>query len=136
MSRKVTVTAPSFPEAMRNEPFSWQVAKEWQVLCGDSEHYRIGVYSPKAVSLAEIAELEKHTCPEFFTLLSGAITLVLYTENGLLTKELKAGEAIFVDKPHNGFCPNGPFSGKALVVERDLFSTEYRKVHEWEQENG
>jgi hypothetical protein len=36
-----------------------------------------------------------------------------------------------VTAPHNGFCPNGPHSGTALVIERDSFDTEYRPPREW-----
>ena len=34
-------------------------------------------------------------------------------------------EPVLVTAPHAGFCPDGPHSGRALVVERDAFDTKY-----------
>ena len=38
---------------------------------------------------------------------------------------------VLVKAPHSGYCPDGPHTGVAFVVERDAFETEYRTVEEW-----
>ena len=82
--------------------------KTWQVLCGDTSHWRAGVYSPPTSSFDEIHELEKHSC--------GELTLVIEEK------------PVFINAWHNGYCPKGPYTGKAFVVERDEFITKYKSV--------
>ena len=45
---------------------------------------------------------------------------------------LEPGRPVLVASPHCGFCPDGPHTGVALVVERDAFTTEYRAPAEWD----
>lgn len=129
--RTVTVTPPSFPErAPTNAPLAPAPHQRWQVLCGDAEHWRVGLYSPPEASAEEISELETHDCPELFQLLSGALTLLLFEDGELRQVPLEPGRPVLVTAPHSGFCPGGPHTGVALVVERDRFSTLYRTVDE------
>jgi hypothetical protein len=133
MPRLVTTRPPSFP---RVEPDTllpaWAPSKIWQVLCGDAGHWRLGVYSPGATSAADCTELERHDCPELFLLLSGRLTLVLGDgAGGTREVPLEAGRPVLVESPHDGFCPDGPHTGSALVVERDSFDTEYREPGAW-----
>jgi hypothetical protein len=128
--RTVSVTAPSFPEAPENAPLVPRARERWQVLCGDSGHWRVGVYSPPESSAAEIDELELHDCPELFLLLDGELTLVL-ADRELRELPLEPGRPVLVTVPHCGYCPGGPHTGAALVVERDRFTTEYRPPRGW-----
>lgn len=127
--KKVKVTAPSFPQVPFDLPLKISNKKVWQVLLGDKNHYRIGIYSPKFTNANEVKEFEKHTIAEFFMLIEGKLSLVLIENiGGKFVKKiikLKPFRPIFVTSWHNGFCPDGPFSGKAIVVERDLFTTTY-----------
>ncbi|MBF0298982.1 MAG: hypothetical protein HQK51_09705 [Oligoflexia bacterium] len=132
--RKVKVISPSFPQVPFNIPLkNIRKKKVWQVLLGDKNHYRVGIYSPKFSSVKEIKEFEKHTIAEFFMLIEGNVSLVLLDNKNNKNNssgrkkiiKLKPFQPIFVTTWHNGFCPNGPFTGKALVVERDLFTTIY-----------
>jgi hypothetical protein len=91
----------------------------------------MGLYSPAESGRGDIAELEQHDCPELFLLLSGRLTLVIAREGRVDEVELEAGRPILVESPHNGFCPGGPHSGVALVIERDRFTTVYRTPNEW-----
>ncbi|MBF0360508.1 MAG: hypothetical protein HQK49_05815 [Oligoflexia bacterium] len=128
VSRKVKVTHPSFPKVPLNRPLKIKQKKVWQVLLGDKNHYRVGIYSPKFSSVNEINEFEKHTIKEFFMLIEGNLSLVLCDNKNKGRKKiikLKPLQPVFVDTWHNGFCPDGPFTGKAIVVERDLFTTFY-----------
>lgn len=129
--RKVEVKAPSFPDAPANRALEVEPGVRWQVLCGDGAHWRVGVYSPPETRAADCAELERHDCPEYFHLLSGRLTLLI--KDGPQAREvpLEPGRPVLVTAPHCGFCPGGPHTGLALVVERDLFSTEYRAPGEW-----
>ena len=131
MSRTVNTRPPSFPQVELNTFLNGHGGETWQVICGDSEHWRAGFYSPAEGSYKEVKEFEKHDCPELFILLSGEITLALVENGKMKTVELEAGKPILVDAPHAGFCPKGPHSGVALVVERDSFDTEYRKLADW-----
>lgn len=125
--RKVQVTSPSFPEVPFDALLSaFEPGQRWQVLCGDAEHWRVGVYSPPETRAEELEELERHDCPEFFLLLSGRLTLLLTGADGPEELELEQGRPALVTAPHGGFCPDGPHTGVALVVERDAFTTEYR----------
>jgi hypothetical protein len=124
--RIVHVQPPSFPEAPPNQPLDIEPNRVWQVLCGDAEHWRAGIYSPIATEASGCVEFERHTCPELFVLLSGRITLVLLQEDGERRLiELTPERPVLVTAPHAGFCPEGPHTGRAFVVERDVFSTAY-----------
>jgi hypothetical protein len=129
--RRVSTRRPSFPKAKPNKLLSTRPNVRWQVICGDTGHWRVGTYSPPESKCEEVIELERHDCPEFFLLLDGALTLVL-SENGKLRElPLKPGKPVLVTAPHSAFCPAGPHTGTALVVERDEFETEYRSIAEW-----
>ncbi len=123
--RRVTTRPPSFPEVPPDTPLPGTPGPVWQVLAGDRDHWRVGLYSPRHTSAAEVRELETHDCPELFVLLSGSITLVLGEEAGLRELPLLPGQPVLVSAPHDGFCPAGPGTGVALVVERDSFDTCY-----------
>lgn len=129
--RRVQTRPPSFPVAPVNALLHGAAGQVWQVLCGDREHWRVGLYSPAGASAAACAELERHDCPELFLLLDGRLTLVLAGPGGVRELELVPGDPVLVTAPHNGFCPDGPHRGRALVVERDSFDTEYRGAGEW-----
>lgn len=123
--RKVVTLPPSFPAAPLNELLAALPGQRWQVLCGDAGHWRVGLYSPGESRRGDIAELEQHDCPELFLLLSGRLTLVLEEAGGVRELPLEAGRPVLVTAPHCGYCPDGPHTGLALVVERDSFETEY-----------
>ncbi len=129
--RRVQTRPPSFPAAPVDAPLSVEADKVWQVLCGDSSHWRAGVYSPELTSADDIEELERHDCPELFLLLEGEVTLLV--ADGRKTRQivLEPGKPVLVKAPHSGFCPKGPHTGRAFVVERDSFDTLYQKVSEW-----
>jgi hypothetical protein len=129
--RTVHVKAPSFPEVQPDTPLELEPHRLWQVVAGDQEHWRAGVYSPVASSPAELPELERHTCPELFLLLDGRVTLLIHDGAGVRQLPLEPGKPVLVTSPHSGFCPDGPHTGRAFVVERDLFSTEYRTPEDW-----
>ena len=129
--RRVPVKPPSFPEVISNQLIESEEAKQWQVLCGDLDHWRVGFYSPKETTAEEIEELEQHDCPELFLLLEGELTLILMRDGELKQVPLKKGQALLVTAPHSGFCPQGSHTGKAFVVERDHFTTTYRSPEEW-----
>ncbi len=132
MTRLVTTKSPSFPDATPDAPFGPFPPARWQVLCGDAGHWRAGLYSPDLSSAGQVVELERHDCPEFFWLVSGRVTLVLADgAGGLREVPLQPGRPVLVRGPHSGYCPDGPHTGVALVVERDEFATEYRAVGEW-----
>jgi len=129
--RKVTTRPPSFPEAAPNTLFSPEQKAQWQVICGDRDHWRVGLYMPKEASRADVHELERHDCPELFLLLSGALTLVVSEHGAMRELPLEIGRPTLITAPHSGYCPGGPHTGVALVVERDSFDTEYRDVADW-----
>lgn len=129
--RTVRVRPPSFPAVAPDTALAIQPGVVWQVLCGDDEHWRAGVYSPAAASADELPELERHDCPELFLLLSGRLTLLVHTGGGVRELPLEPGRPVLVEAPHAGFCPDGPHSGTAFVVERDRFTTEYREPDRW-----
>ena len=129
--RKVTVQRPSFPISAFNQLLKSKESERWQVICGDEGYWRAGTYSPPEVCAEDCLEIERHDCPELFVLLSGRLSLVLI-EDGLLRRiELESGRPILVTAPHSGFCPDGPHTGVAMVIERDALSTEYRTREEW-----
>ncbi len=129
--RTVQVKSPSFPAVEPNSPLLPKSQTLWQVLCGDSDHWRLGLYSPREQGAADLRELEKHDCPEVFWLLSGKLTLLLARNRKLEELPLEIGKPVLVTVPHAGFCPDGPHKGQALVVERDTFTTEYRPIADW-----
>lgn len=129
--RIVKTRKPSFPEADEHVPLDHEAGAVWQVLCGDEDHWRVGMYSPALSSIDEVEELELHDCPELFLLISGRMTLVLHLEGEVRCLELEAQRPVLVTGPHTGFCPDGPHTGTAFVVERDEFETEYRTVEGW-----
>jgi len=113
---------------MTNQSLETDVNKIWQVICGDRDHWRVGIYSPEFSNIGQVQKLEKHSCPEFFMLLEGELTLVLDRNNKLELLKLEKFKPILVDTWHTGFSPQGPFKSKALVVERDTFTTKYRAI--------
>ncbi len=129
--RHVETTHPSFPQVEPNHSLACPDAETWHVVCGDTGHWRVGIYSPKASAKAELHELERHDCPEFFLLTRGRLTLVVFEDGGCREIVLEPGQPVLVTAPHNGYCPDGPHTGAAVVVERDAFRTEYRTVPEW-----
>lgn len=129
--RRVKVESPSFPASPANALLEGTAGKLFQVLCGDAGAWRVGLFSPSAARAEECTELERHTCPELFLLISGRVSLVLAEGPGLRTLDLEAGRPALITLPHAGFCPQGPHTGTALVVERDAFETEYRLAREW-----
>lgn len=131
MPRFVQTRSPSFPVIAADVPLAPTDASRWQVLCGDTAHWRVGLYSPDLASREQVVELERHDCPELFLLLSGRLTLVMSVNGQVRELALEAGKPVLVESPHNGYCPDGPHTGRALVVERDAFDTEYRAVEEW-----
>lgn len=101
---------------------------EWQVIFNEGQHWRIGVYRPRFTERAAITELEQHSCPESFLLLSGNLTMLYRTDSGeLAEKQLVANELVTFTEPHAGFSPDA--SGVALVVENAKFETIYTDVH-------
>jgi hypothetical protein len=123
--RTVSTKRPSFPDAPVDTLLDLEPNVRWQVPCGDPGHWRVGFYSPGESSRADIAELERHDCPEFFLLLSGRLVLVLELDGEIHEVELERNRPILVEAPHCGYCPDGPHSGVAIVVERDAFETVY-----------
>jgi hypothetical protein len=131
-SRRVLVTKPSFPEVTPDVLLPAAPDQVWQVMCGDADHWRVGLYSPVLAHREQVEELEQHDCPELFMLMSGRLTLVLAEgRGGLRELPLEFGRPVLVSAPHTGYCPDGPHSGQAIVVERDVFSTEYRPVADY-----
>ncbi len=130
-ARHVKVQPPSFPAAPANALLEGAAGKLFQVLCGDAGAWRVGLFSPSAARAEDCLELERHTCPELFLLVSGEVSLVLAEGSRLRTLALESGRPALVTAPHAGFCPGGAHAGVALVVERDAFETEYRLAQEW-----
>jgi hypothetical protein len=126
-AKREKTEAGSFPDYALHRGLSAKAKKEWQVLCGDKAHWRVGFYSPTQKSNREVERLEKHTCVELFMLLSGRMTLIL--DNGKREYELKLEpmKPVMVWDWHCGYCPTGSHAGVAIVVERDQFSTVYQK---------
>ncbi|MFA6035139.1 MAG: hypothetical protein WC889_19735 [Myxococcota bacterium] len=129
--RKVRVTSPSFPDAVTGVPLPHGAGGVWRVLCGDGSHWRAGVYSPSFTTGSQIVELERHSCPELFLLISGHVTVVVAEGGALREIALEHEKPVLVTAPHSGFCPDGAHTGAAFVVERDEFETEYRTIKEW-----
>jgi len=131
--RRVVTRSPSFPATLPDTPIVPVPGLLWQVLCGDTGHWRCGIYSPQWVGLDQVHECEQHDCPELFVLLSGRVTLVIAGPDGLTPLPLEAGRPVLIRSPHSGFCPDGPGTGTALVIERDAFETEYRSPADWKE---
>lgn len=123
--RTVETRPPSFPSVEADAPIATQPGQVWQVLCGDRDRWRVGLYSPAVTDPDQITELEQHDCPEFFVLLEGRLSLLLAKNRKIIELPLEVGKPILVSAPHAGFCPDGPHTGRALVVERDSFDTRY-----------
>jgi len=123
--RVVQTRRPSFPEVLPNQLLSPDDRVRWQVMCGDGGHWRVGLYSPAETCPEDIEKLETHDCPELFLLTSGRLSLYMAVDGRLVVVELEAGRPILVTAPHCGFCPDGPHSGVAVVVERDEFESHY-----------
>jgi len=124
--KRVNTPAGSFPKFALHRGLAAKPKQEWQVLCGDRNHWRVGYYSPPQGKASQVKKLEKHTCVELFLLLSGSITLILDDGRGEFELPLEPLKPVMVAGWHCGYCPKGPFTGVALVVERDKFSTIYR----------
>ena len=120
-------SAGSFPKYALHQGLSTKAKKEWQVLCGDKNHWRVGYYSPPQGSKGAVKRLEKHTCVELFMLLSGHVTLILDDGKCVYELKLEPMKPVMVWDWHCGYCPKGPFTGIAIVVERDQFSTVYKE---------
>ena len=131
--RSETVDRPSFPAAAENEILTGAAGLRWQVLCGDRDHWRMGIYSPGKSRRDQIEELERHDCPEIFLLLRGRLTLVLVEAGQVRELALAPEQPALITAPHAGYCPDGAHTGAALVIERDAFTTEYRTVGEWSE---
>lgn len=124
MKKKSEKTAAgSFPKFALNKSLKPQDKKRWQVLCGDKNHWRVGYYSPPEGKASEVKALEKHTCVELFLLLGGQVTLILDDDRGEYELPLEPLQPVMVTDWHCGYCPKGPFTGVAMVVERDKFTT-------------
>lgn len=101
---------------------------EWQVIFNEGHHWRIGVYRPRFTARDAVEELEQHSCPESFLLLSGNLTMVYRANSGeLLEKQLVPNELVTFTEPHAGFSPDA--SGVALVVENARFETIYTNAN-------
>jgi hypothetical protein len=131
MARFAPTLRPSFPEVPLNAPLGPAERVRWWVVCGDEGHWRVGLYSPPEGCREDVKELERHDCPEFFLLLEGAMTLLVSDGGKLRDLPLEKEKPVLVTAPHSGYCPDGPYKGLALVVERDAFNTEYRLPEEW-----
>lgn len=118
--------AGSFPGFPLHQALSAKAEKVWQVLAGDYNHWRVGYYSPAESRPDQVSFLEKHSCVELFLLLSGRLTLLVDEGEGERELPLEPMKPVMVAGWHNGYCPDGPHGGVALVVERDQFTTLYR----------
>ena len=125
-TKNVKTEAGSFPKFALHQGLPPKDRKRWQVLCGDRNHWRVGLYSPPEASNAKVKQLETHTCVELFLLLSGKVTLILDEGQGEYELPLEPMKPVMVSGWHCGFCPDGPYTGVAMVVERDRFSTALR----------
>lgn len=126
MKTRVMTPAGSFPGFALHRGLKARMKKEWQVLAGDKNHWRVGYYCPPQSRASQLRELEKHTCVELFLLLQGNITLVLDKGDREYEIALEPMKPVMVSDWHAGYCPDGPHTGIALVVERDRFCTVYR----------
>lgn len=127
MKKKKQKTEPgSFPGFYLHRGLKAKPGKEWQVLCGDNNHWRVGFYSPPQKSADQVKFLERHTCHELFMLLSGKVTLIIDDGDGEKELPLEPEQPVMVTGWHSGYCPDGPHTGTAIVVERDHFTTWYR----------
>lgn len=122
---------PSFPPAPTDVPLGFAPGVRWQVVCGDAGHWRAGIYAPAEARIEDVTELERHDCPELFLLIQGRMTLVLADGTGVRELPLEPGRPVLVESPHSAYCPDGPHTGVAFVVERDAFLTELAPVEAW-----
>lgn len=124
--REVKTDKPSFPNALENELLSYAEGERWRVLCGDEDHWRLGIYSPSKSAPEQVTELEWHDCPELFLLIGGEVSLLLRDEQGERVLRLEPRKPALITCFHTGFCPNGAHTGTCLVIERDAFKTVYK----------
>ena len=115
---------------MSNEAIRWRRDERWQVICGDDPFWRAGIYSPAEASIADVVEVETHDCPELFLLIEGRMTLVLVERDGVREVPLEPGIPMMVTTAHGAYCPDGPHSGIAFVVERASLTTQHAPITE------
>jgi hypothetical protein len=126
MKQPIEITEGAVPEAPRDAPIPWTAGVRWQVVCGDDDHWRAGVYAPPEATCAEVVELEQHDCPELFVLVEGRMTIVYRDGDGELRElPLARGVPVLMEAPHGAYCPDGPHRGVALVIERTAFTTRF-----------
>ena len=63
-------------------------------------------------------------------LVEGNVTLVVEENSQRKKLQLEHGKPVMVSTWHNAYCPDGAYTGKVFVVERDEFITEYKSVKE------
>jgi hypothetical protein len=124
---KEIVPSGAFPDFPLHKLLCAKPGERWQVLCGDRKHWRVGFSSPAFTSPDEIDELEKHSCAEMFLLLKGRVVMILDDGHGEFELELKPMQPVMVSGWHRSYCPDGPHTGVAAIVERDGFTTVYKK---------
>jgi len=124
MRLKQEKTVPgSFPDFVLHRGLEADPNESWQLLAGDQNHWQAGYSSPSFTRSGQIKDLEKHSSAEMFLLINGHITLILddgHSERKLILEPMKP---VMVTDWHRAYCPDGPHSGTALVVERDSFTT-------------
>ena len=126
-AKAVKTKAGSFPKFPVSKKLLAKAKKEWQVLCGDRNHYRVGFYCPPQSKNSQVKQLEKHDILELFMLIKGSQTLILDDGKGEFELKLEPMKPVMVKGWHCGYSPKGPYTGVSIVVERDQFSTIYRK---------
>jgi len=125
--KRVSTRKGSFPKFPLHKLLKSKPGKRWQVLCGDRNQWRIGLFSPSDSKNSGVKQLEKHSCVELFMLISGEQTLILDHGKGEFELQLKLNQPVMVKGWHSGYSPKGPHKGVSFVVERDKFSTSYRQ---------
>ena len=100
--------------------------QRWSIFAEDPEHWRLGLYHPEYKSVDEIAELEKHSCPELFICCGGKMGIILDQEDSIVNLVLNDKEMLLVNSFHNAYqIDEGAYF---LVVERDNFTTSFKKI--------
>lgn len=95
----------------------------WEVIFQDPGSWRSGIYRPESRDVAEITELEKHTCPELFICMNGSAGLLIRDGARENAVTFEPGESLLVSEFHNGFLVDE--NGYFLVIERTSFTTSY-----------
>ena len=126
-TKTVATAAGEIPKFALSQGLKSRPGKKFQVMCGDRGHWRAGFSSPKFCRADQITELEKHSCPEMFLLLKGRVVMILDDGKGEFELELEPMKPVIIAGWHRGYCPDGPHTGVAMIVERDGFSTICRK---------